>query len=177
MFHVSCSIPPREEGFTIIELIITIAILLFGIIGVYGAFFPAVSLAYNISNRLTAANLAQEGMEIVRNMRDNNFIAAPAVNWSMGLLDCETGCQADYKTGTLLEGQANQLSIFDPNNFLKITADGLYGYDSGADTIFKRQITIHQESTDVLKVTTLVTWDYNGQAFNFEVDGYLYNWY
>ena len=170
----------KERGFTIIELIITIAILSFGIIGVYGAFYPAISLAYNISHRLTAANLAQEGLEIVRNIRDNNFIASssnPEVLWYAGLLGCETGCQADYKTGTSSEGQSNQLSPYNPNNFLKITEDGLYGYDTGVDTMFKRQIIIHQESTDVLKVTALVAWDYNGQPFSFEVDAYLYNWY
>ena len=63
----------KKNGFTIIELIITIAILSFGIIGVYGAFSPMVSLNSAIASKFTASQLAQEGFEVVRNIRDNNF--------------------------------------------------------------------------------------------------------
>src|SRR6266404_8976326 len=96
----------QEKGFTMIELIVTLAILSFGILGLYSAFTPLLYLTYNISSRFTAAYLAQEGLEIARNIRDNNFVASandPSVSWSQGLLGCNLGCQADYKTGTAAE--------------------------------------------------------------------------
>jgi len=164
------------EGFTMVELIITIALLSFGIIGVYSAFSSSIILNYNISSRFTAAYLAQEGLEIMRNMRDNNFINKVA--WSSGLTICSSGCQADYKTGTSAQTAINQLQAYNPNNFLKLNSDGFYGYDTGTNTKFKRKIIITQPSgTDIFKVNVLVFWDYNGQSFNYETEGYLYNWY
>lgn len=173
-----------SAGFTMIELIITIAILSFAVIGVYGAFSLTSTLTFNISSRFTAAYLAHEGFEIVRNLRDNNFIssAAPQPFWSYGLTGCATGCQLDYKTGTAIQGPENLLAIYDPNNFLKLNSDGFYSYDTCPtcqDTKFKRKITISPISgtSDALKVAVLVEWNYNGKSFSFETNGYLYNWY
>jgi prepilin-type N-terminal cleavage/methylation domain-containing protein len=173
----------QEKGFTMIELIVTLAILSFGIIGLYTAFTPLLYLTYNISSRFTAAYLAQEGLEIARNIRDDNFIASvkdPTVLWSHGLLGCSLGCQADYKTGTPAERFENKLKAYDYSTYLSINADGLYSYDSGGSpTKFKRDIIIGQDqpNSDILKVSVIVSWDYNNQPYNFTAQGYLYNWY
>ncbi len=173
----------KERGFTMIELIVTLAILSFGIIGVYSAFTPLVYLTSNISSRLTAAYLAQEGMEIVRNIRDNNIIAAasnPGIGWSDGLLECNLGCQADYKTATSAEQFDNQLKPYNETTYLSLDSDGLYSHDQGGTaTKFKRNIIIEQDGSnvDALKVSVIVSWNYNSQPFSFEAQGYLYNWY
>lgn len=166
----------KNKGFTMIELMVTIAVLSFGIVGVYGAFYSFVKLTSNISYRFTSAYLAQEGLEIVRNIRDNNVIAhAP---WSTGLMGCSTGCQGDYKTGTSLQASQNQLLPYSDSNFLKLNADGFYSYDQGTPTIFKRKIIITQPSgTDILKVNVQVFWDYSGKSYNISGEEYLYNWY
>lgn len=165
----------KQRGFTIIELIATIAILSFGILGVYSAFTPFIALNSNISYRLTASYLAQDGLEIIRNIRDNNFVAGRP--WSQGLLSCSFGCQADYKTGTSGETPANQLQSYGAGNFLNLNSDGFYSYDAGTPTKFKRQITIAQVSTDVLHVYVQIFWDYNGQSYTFDTKEYLYNWH
>lgn len=171
--------PLNNRGFTLIELIITIAVLSFGVIGVYSAFSPVVALSYTISSRTTAAYLGQEGFEIVRNIRDNNFIkkaANPSIPWYRGLADCALGCQADYKTGTAAQTPQNYLKPYDQGIFLKLNQEGFYAYDSGTDTPFTRKIIITWEGSDILKVHVLVLWNYNGQGYNFETYGYLYNW-
>jgi prepilin-type N-terminal cleavage/methylation domain-containing protein len=152
----------KERGFTMIELIITIAILSFGIIGVYSAFSPMVSLQRTISSRFVATYLAQEGFEIVRNIRDNTV-------WPSGLTRCTLGCQTDYKTGTLVP--------YNEQSPLNIDTNGFYGYGQGQATPFKRKIMVSQaNNSDVLKVVVTVMWDYNGKPFEFEVEGYLYNY-
>jgi len=166
----------KKRGFTIIELILTIVILSFGIIGVYNVFSPFISLNSNLYSRFTAAYLAQEGVEIVKNLRDHNFVNS--TSWSNGLLICNLGCQADYKAGTLVAGVNNQLQSYDPNKFLKLDSEGFYSYDGSTDTIFKRKITITEDPPpDVLKVDVSVTWDFNGQFFNFDTVEYIYNWH
>ncbi len=169
-----------QRGFTMIELLITIAILSFGVLAVYELFYPIITYTHAVNLKFTASNLAQEGLEVVRNIRDNNFLAIAGgsdIRWSDGLLACQTGCQLDYKTSTSTEGQTNALTAYDPSAFLKINSDGMYGYDSGSSTPFKREVVINQISTDILKVTANVYWNYSGTNYTFSVDQYLYDWY
>ena len=165
----------KQNGFTMVELIITIAVLSFGIVSGYTAFSSIANIADSLSYRLTAAFLSQEGLEIIKNQRDKNFISAAL--WNAGLLSCSDGCQADYKTGTIEEEAANQLQAYDEDAYLKINTDGFYSYDAGTDTRFKRKITITQESASILKVNSEVSWDYNNRSFTKETIEYLYNWY
>lgn len=165
-----------HTGFTIVELIITIALLSFGIVGVYGAFYSTIRTNYSSSLRFTATYLAQEGLEIIRNMRDKNVING--ATWSSGLTSCLAGCQGDYKTGTPVQTPANQLQTYNANAFLNHNTDGFYSYDAGSATQFKRKITMTQElGSDTLKVNVVVSWSYNGEPFSTEAEGYLYNWY
>lgn len=164
-----------QQGFTMVELIITIAILSFGVLAVYEVFYPIITYTHAINLKFTATNLAQEGLEVARNMRDNNFIAGTA--WSGGLLDCQAGCQLDYTTDASVQADASTLVAYDPNTFLRVNDDGLHGYGSGNATPFTREIVVSQVSTDILKVTANVYWSHNSQPYSFSVDQYLYNWY
>lgn len=150
----------KQQGFTLIELVITIAVLSFGIIGVYGVFLPVVSLNATITSKFVAAELAKEGFEVVRNIRDNGGAKT--------LLSCSLGCQLDYKTGTV--------KTYNESEYLNITADGFYGYGQGEVTKFKRKVTIIQAvSPDILKINVAVMWDQRGKPQQVETIGYLYN--
>ena len=172
----------KNSGFTIIELVISIFILVIAIIGVYSAFSTVVILTTGTSSRFTAAYLAQEGIEIVRNMRDNNWLNGR--DWKTGISDsntnCSIGCEADYKTGTLPAlvlvpwvSDGNYLNIKD-NNFYSYDKIGLF-----APTKFKRKIIITPDiiNPNVLKVSVLVTLKEKGEVFDMNVEEYLYNWY
>jgi len=129
----------QSKGFTIIELLITIFILSIGVIGIYGAFSAMIVFTNNASDQLQAAYLAQEGIEIIRNIRDTNWLQAEV--WNTGLDSCESGCEADYKTtGDLLNPVDTSFG-----DFLYKNNDGLYGYAIGEnfeESKFKRKITI-----------------------------------
>ena len=197
----------KEKGFTIIELAISIFILSFAIVGIFGAFSLMIVATNNASARLTAAYLAQEGTEIVRNIRDNNWLDENSAGqttayWKTGLTNCSNylGCEADYESTTLPAYN---------NNYLYIDSDGFYSYKSGSlgakQSKFTRQIKIEClnpdgsvdtgcASTDyVLRVTVNVYWDEKATLVNpngckandftknaacsFTTQEYLYNWY
>jgi prepilin-type N-terminal cleavage/methylation domain-containing protein len=68
----------NEQGFTLIELMIALAVFTIGIVA-------ALSLAlanYNNSrdnlDKIVASNLAREGIELIRNVRDSNWLRAEA---------------------------------------------------------------------------------------------------
>jgi len=171
----------KQEGFTIAEIIIAISILSFGIVLVYGAFSTIIILTSNIHSRFAAAYLGQEGLEIIRNLRDNNFIAQsqnpdPSVSWNLGLLGspCSLGCMVDYETKNYTE-----LIAWD-DSLLNLDSQGFYTYEGGSPTIFKRKIVITPIvglEDEAMNVSVTVSWDYNGKSFTFEANENLYNWY
>ena len=173
----------ENKGFTIIELIISIFILSVAIVGIYNSFSAMVYMTNNASNNLKAAYLTQEGLEIVRNIRDNNWVSGN--DWNIGLDDtnqCAIGCEADYTTGT---SPGNSM-ITHFGDYLFLNTNGFYQYNqAGAtQTIFKRDIVITSVSSDILKVAVTVTWDQAANILNpgakqgsIEADEYLYNWY
>src|ERR1035437_4630247 len=64
----------ESKGFTIIELVISISILSVAVVGIFNALSVLIILTSDSADRLTGTYLAQEGMEIVRNIRDTNWL-------------------------------------------------------------------------------------------------------
>ena len=165
----------NDNGFSIVELTITIVLLSFGILGIYGFFYPATVLTGNFPLHLAANYLTQEGMEVIKNIRDNNILSGK--QWSEGLAVCIAGCQLDYKTGTAFQTNVNNLRSYQ-NTFLNKNTDGLYSYDNGSATLFKRRIitTKFPPNNDSLRIEVVVTWDYRGRTFSSSTIGYIYNY-
>ena len=191
-----------SKGFTIIEVVVAIFILSIAVIGVYNAFSIVVILTADTTDRFTAAYLTQEGMEIVRNIRDNNWVTG--IDWKTGLADadtnCQNGCQADYTTGTLIitpfiiepwSGSGKYLN-------LNIDAGGFYSYNTvnNKETKFKRKITIEPVvgyEDYIMHVSVQVSWDEKATILGpgskagdscistssncLTAEEYLYNWY
>lgn len=169
-----------NQGFTLIELVISIFVLVVGVIGVYNSLSFAIIYTGDISSRLTAAYLAQEGIEITRNIRDNNWLSG-SINWDNELNNCQLGCEADYKTGTQ-EGVSGLVPISGSGNYLNLGSNGFYSYDSTGSppptpTKFKRRITVTPKTPDSMLVNVFVTWKEKGETLSFEAEEYIYNWY
>lgn len=189
----------KARGFTIIEMVISIFIISVALVGIFSAFTLVSIIASDTTNRLVAVYLAQEGMEITRNMRDTNWInmdtclpETPCTyDWLGGLKDCSTGCEADYTTGTGIAGEFPLRASL--GEYLKLDNDtGFYNYTGGTPTKFKRKITVESIAGHdyVAKVTVEVSWQKKSTALSpsFEADtcnpancttviGTLYDWY
>ncbi len=101
----------RGAGFTLIELVITIAVFTIGIIAAFGLSLSNVNNARENSDRVVASNLAREGIELVRNIRDSNWLKVDANEvcsgdpcvWDSGILKNEFA-RVDYNV--LSSGEA-----------------------------------------------------------------------
>lgn len=174
----------KNKGFTIIELVIAIFILSVAVIGIYNSFSTMVVLTSGAADRLTAAYLAQEGMEIVRNIRDTNWINGNS--WYDGLSGCDNGCMGDYKITGAVD---SQLSPYVDSEYLKIDTDGFYSQTSGAETRFRRKITITfidggELPSYIANVSVQVFWNQKPTILNpdglpgvIETEENLYDWY
>jgi len=152
----------KEKGFTLIEIltaIFFIAVIITGVLVLYQQIIVWNELSLY---KLTALYLAQEGIEIVRNIRDTNWIEGES--WDKGLDAGSWG--ADYKSHSLVADYATSSLLFDGN---------FYNYSSGNPTIFKREIKIEKPTTDKIKVTVIVSWKKRGHH-QVKVEEFLYNW-
>jgi prepilin-type N-terminal cleavage/methylation domain-containing protein len=128
----------NSAGFTMLEMIIVVFVFLTGIVGVYSIIQNYYTTAIYSSNRLIASYLSQEGIELIKNLRDNNLIEDDS--WTKNITDdCSSGiitCKIDYNDAkVLLDNGPSQA-------FLKKEANSFYNYDAGSPTIFKRKIKI-----------------------------------
>ena len=164
----------KNRGFTIIELLISLFVLVIGILAAYSVAQLPISYTSVSVNQLTAAYLAQEGIEIVRNIRDTNWLT-PDNNWDDGL---ESGdYEADYASTGLVLLSCSPSCGYNDLSFLKIDSNGFYNKDTGTDTKFKRKITLTPTS-DFLTVSVTVFWKDKGKQdpYQFTVQENLYNW-
>jgi Tfp pilus assembly protein PilV len=62
----------KKQGFSLIESLLAIGVLIVGILSAFILVVRSLSNIPLIQSRLIAANLAQEGIELVRQKRDTN---------------------------------------------------------------------------------------------------------
>ena len=182
---------PRGQG--LMEMIFAIGILLLVVSAVLGIATANV-VGHSASElQITANNLAREGIEVARSIRDTNWIAGN--DWDSGLVGTGNFALAHF------DAAANdwQLEFFtnDPDELLYVTSAGVYSHDdSGQPTVFRRTLILQSICIDSLsfgaeeiKVTcdlaeqkiglhirSVVRWDERGRQRIITLEDLLYDW-
>lgn len=152
------------QGFTLIELMSVVVIMTIGMLGVM-SLIDQIAIKSRLTNsKLVAAYLSQEGIEIVRNIRDSNWLESTAWDSGLGAGDWE----ADYNDQALSGYTGNPLNID--------TTNGFYNYSAGNPSKFSRRITISDSALDSFKVAVEVSWQEFGQTYTIKVLEKLYDW-
>lgn len=155
----------KNKGFSLIGVIATLFIAAVGLASV----ISLTSISLNSSNsskmKLVASGLAQEGIEIVRDIRRANADETNWSNWYSAILN------GDYRVQYNIE---NLISFSDAP--LKIDAQGYYQYDSGDDSPFYRKVSFDKLSANELKLSVEIKWKLRGQWFYLTVEDRLWNW-
>lgn len=153
----------RRPGFTVIEIIATLGLLLFGIVAALSAVTYSIRASTVAGNRLVATFLASEGLEIMHNLRDTQRITLSAMDIPAG----------DYEV-SFDEATNEPLSRSSLAAPLEYASDsGLYGYGIGTPTPFYRTVSV-ADNVDHLVVTSRVSWA-NGEQV-VELKTHLYDW-
>ncbi|MFA5080371.1 MAG: prepilin-type N-terminal cleavage/methylation domain-containing protein [Candidatus Paceibacterota bacterium] len=170
----------NQKSFTLIEMLVSVFIISFALISMFGLNSKYNQQTKQEKEAYEASLLAEEGVEIVKNMRDSNWIcAAPpcTANWDEGLTSCASGCEIDYrKIGS--DGVTTGLTAWtEPGKFLYIDSAKLYRYPTTSETTltgtpYKRKIVIDTSVTNKLKITVTVYW----YSYSTQVKQDIYNW-
>ncbi len=172
-----------KSGFTIIETLVAISILVIAIVGTSTAVQGAISSYTHSKDQIIAFYLAQEGFEQIRNLRDENRLKNR--NWLTGIAENSSDacyfpdagggpCAADAITTALTRCPgAGSCPILrqDP-------ATGFYGYNaSWNETPFRREITLTSiEAGKEIMVTVTVSWSKGIVSRQFKAKELLLNW-
>jgi len=167
----------KHKGFTLLEVIIAIFILVTGTAAAFSLVQQTLSFTSSIKGKFTASYLGQEGIEITKSLRDKAWLeqrSSPAVTWDAYL---PTGdWQADYLSQSLTQP-------YNDSAYLNIDSNGFYSYLPGSPTAFKRKISISNKTDlngddkpDVLTVSVEVKWQEKGRWRKFDLVEYLTNW-
>ena len=184
-------------GFTLIETMVAVSILALSVAGPLFTASRAIVAAGIARDRLTASYLAQEGIEYVRAMRDNEFLAAyqaggtdvSDVAWSnflsggaaASITQCRaTTCTLDparsMGTGS---GFSLQPCIGGACTPLYV-ANGIYTQQSNipgaVQTPFTRTIQAIDVSANDERIVSTVSWSYHGVPYAVTVYDHLTPW-
>jgi len=168
-----------KSGFTLMEVTITLTLFTIGIVGVLGLIYFILGLTTHFQNQLIGVYLAKEGIEIIRNIRDTNWLQK--TSWDKGLTRCQQGCIVDFNHSYGPSREDPSLPEY-KNQFLNLDQNGFYSYSQGEKTKFQRKITIlpqdlnGDETNDLLKVEVLVQWQQRQETHFIRVMETLYNW-
>lgn len=165
-----------NKGFTLIELLITITVISVGIFGAYIAIQQAINTIDYARSRLTAAFLAQEGVEIIKNIRDTNLLQAGVV-WNEGLTAGEY--ETDYQDVEYLSPSLSTCTGCDYSSlqFLKKSDGDFYQYSSGQETRYKRKVLLEDIDPEHLRATITVYWKTRTGHEDVQLVQELYKWW
>jgi prepilin-type N-terminal cleavage/methylation domain-containing protein len=169
-----------NSGFTIMEMIVVIFIISFGLLGVISLVTQNVQVGYINKNMIIASQLCQEELELIRNIRDNNW---------MGDDDWKTGSTTNPNTDWIKDGVysvdytgtiTNTTGIDDPAAKLYIGANNLYRHlavpGTATSTAFSRTAEIRSETAASTTVECVVQWKTGTNTHRFTAQTVLYNW-
>ncbi len=184
-------------GFTVVEALVAIAILLLSITSAFSVAQSSLQSSNFAKNRTTAYFLAQEGIESIRHLRDNNGLkmlkenANPgSISWLGGFAepgDRNSPCALDVNTcliAVLAFMNAVNCNGVCPNfwhlgnEFFQYKGDE----EEGAITSFNRSIQLYSVSDEngpndnEIQVVVTVTWNQGAIEKSVVVSENLYNW-
>jgi prepilin-type N-terminal cleavage/methylation domain-containing protein len=167
----------NERGFTLIESIVAIFILLIAIVMPMAVVARALFAANYAQDQITAVYLAQEGVELVRNARDNNVLGGSAL-WDQGSLSSCYGASGCYVDAIHSNNMINTCSGTCP--YVQEDMSGgisWYGNDSDwGNTKYIRTIRLSKISDYEIKINSTVTWETRTVPRTVLVEDVITNW-
>jgi len=172
----------KKKGFTLLESIIAIAILLLSITAATTAVQTALSSSIFAKHQVISFFLAQEAVEYIKNTRDNNILQGQ--NWLNGYASSGSSCffgnvctvDATLSSGafTFCSGGSGSCPLLRQSQ----SAPYLYGYNgSWAPTGYRREIVLSQVNANEITAIVNVTFTKGTVSKTITVRESIFNWH
>jgi prepilin-type N-terminal cleavage/methylation domain-containing protein len=159
-----------KPGFSLMEILAVLFIVSIALLGVLSLIIQNIQVQSVNKNNLIASSLSQEGIELIRQIRDNNW--QNSLSFDTGLADGYY--RIDYRS--IVATPVSNIS-----DYLLFIQNSFYVHNNGVGvgympTIFSRHIVITKLSDDVLQVRSIVSWTDHKRPYRYELQTLLYDW-
>lgn len=162
-----------KPGFSLMEILVVLFIVSTSLLSIVSLIIQNIQVQSINKNNLIASSLAQEGIELTRQVRDLNWRDSKDFDFSL----TDGSYRLDYRTPVAA-------SFSDTSKTKLYLKDGFYIHDGGAETgltptIFSRQIMIKKLDTysgKPLQVRSIVSWVDHNHPYNYELQTLLFDW-
>lgn len=164
-----------NRAFTLVETLVAITVLMIAIAGPLTITNKALRAALYARNQVVANYLAQDALEMVKNIRDNNYLVNGNTTWPpASLSSCvSASCTIDTTPSvpTISSGQAILCNDSTTGKFTHICSS------PNTPTQFRRTFRLTQSPTNVneYNVAVTVVWSENSIQFTEVLRGPIYN--
>jgi type II secretory pathway pseudopilin PulG len=182
----------RCDGQTLIELLIALTVIVTGLFAATTLVFSNLQLADRDADEVVAVNLAREGIELAKQVRDSNWLAGLPFNQGLGSAGDETATPRwggsapeqqpvfDFTANTMNDPQTR---IWRSRN-LATPLFFTHTDPSGVATPWRRLLTFRpmcetscaSDPVIAVRVESRVEWQRKGQTFQRVMYEDLYDW-
>ncbi len=167
-----------QNGFTLVETLVALFILSIAITGSFAVLTTNSNAADTIKNSYVASGLVQEGIEVARNIRDDEWLNT---GYGTALLAGSHRVQWDT-CASAWAGIACVVPVApnpDTTFLLFDSVTGKYTYTASINTtatIFQRTLVITDISNQEKRIVVTVTWLEHGATRSVSAEDHLINW-
>ena len=179
----------KEQGFTLLETLVAISILVLAITATFSVAQNGLSSSMEARDQVIAFYLAQEAVEMVRNKRDENSltrIGTPSTHWLSGIAEqvsdpCYFGkvCTVDAVSKVFTAcpgGTGTCANVYQDTNNQSNTF-GLYSQNTAwTQTNFNREISLSQATSTEMTISVTVKWVRGLLTRTFTVQEIIRDW-
>lgn len=155
----------NKRGFSMMEVVFSVFILSVGLVAAIGLIVSSIKNSIDSRNHIIASQLAQEGVELVRNVRDNSW-----ADGKIAFLDFKSGIGKDNCIIDKDSDDVKTCAASPDHKKLYYFNDFYVHNDDGSETRFQRRIKLEYydasgdptpPNKDAIKasVKSIVTWN------------------
>ncbi|MEW6610899.1 MAG: prepilin-type N-terminal cleavage/methylation domain-containing protein [Patescibacteria group bacterium] len=158
------------HGFTLVETVVSIGILLMGVAASLTLVTSTIAFSKQTESLIVVVNLAREGIEVVRSIRDvAGFSALPPGNtsWIVDRESASLTTPATFSGGSDIHACTN-CALYLNNNQYRTTA--------GTPTLFWRLVNINTLSATEKEIVSTMRWTEHGRVHTYALTTVLTDW-
>jgi prepilin-type N-terminal cleavage/methylation domain-containing protein len=177
-------VPSEARGFTLIETLVAISIFSVSVLGLLSLLASSIANTIYAKDKIIAGYLAQEGIEYIRNMRDNYVLYPANGNWASfttKMAVCSSGNACGFNSSFLSTSPSFIFTCSaDPNaNACKLYLNnGSYNdsSSSGTNSGFVRKVWARTIGVDEVEIFSEVDWKQGSGNYKIIFSENLFNW-